>query len=130
MGPAERRPVAYKLNKTQRWTSFRSRLYQNSSHVYRFKHPKAKKRITIQIGKRTFPGKFFSGSNRRFNIMVSSLQFLLLLWISSTILEFSSSYADAAGSNVSAAKVRQISWKPRSVFFISFLIFFYWFIMC
>ena len=56
--------------------------------------------------------------------MVSSLQFLLLFWISSTILEFSSSYADAAGSNVSAAKVRQISWKPRSVFFISFLVFF------
>ncbi|RVX21661.1 putative prolyl 4-hydroxylase 4 [Vitis vinifera] len=53
--------------------------------------------------------------------MVSSLQFLLLLWISSTILEFSSSYADAAGSKVSAAKVRQISWKPRAFVYEGFL---------
>ncbi|KAJ9700151.1 hypothetical protein PVL29_005804 [Vitis rotundifolia] len=53
--------------------------------------------------------------------MVSPLQFLLLLWISSTILEFSSSYADAAGSNVSAAKVRQISWKPRAFVYEGFL---------
>lgn len=115
--------MAYKFNKTQRWTSFRSRLYQNSSNIYRFKHPRTKKRTTIQTDKQDFPEIFFSGSNRRFNVMVSPLQFLLLLWISSTILDFSSSYADAAGSNVSAAKVRQISWKPRSVFFNSLLVF-------
>ena len=49
--------------------------------------------------------------------MVSPLPFFVLLWISLTVIEFSSSYVDAAASNVSAAKVRQISWKPRSVGF-------------